>query len=334
MEVDQTIGARQDAVRTNLATTGVKIIGIGGAGCSVLRKLATLGLPGVELIPCHTDFSMLEGYDRALPLGASGAGSGLNDQQVRQWASTQKPAIRALLDESTRAVILVTGLGGGTGSGAAPIIAEIARQKDLLTVACVTMPFSSEGYGTIQAAEMGLKDLLVYCDSVMAFSLDHLEKTFADDLTITEFYAAADDLLLRAARMIPDIVITSEEINTDLGDVRSVLSKSGPAFFTQLHTSSSARLDECLALINTTFEGHRAQPIRRILLSIKSSNQKPVTMLETRSIVQALTQLIGKRAELFKIALVTDDSLEDRIQLNILAGGFIEMEEVKWTQIN
>ncbi len=333
--MDQTIGARQDAVRTNLATTGVKIIGIGGAGCSVLRKLATLGLPGVELIPCHTDFSMLEGYDRALPLGANGAGSGLNDQQVRQWASTQKPAIRALLDDSTRAVILVTGLGGGTGSGAAPVIAEIARQKDLLTVACVTMPFSSEGYGTIQAAEMGLKDLLVYCDSVMAFSLDHLEKTFADDLTITEFYAAADDLLLRAARMIPDIVITSEEINTDLGDVRSVLSKSGPAFFTQLHTTSaSSRLDECLSLINTTFEGNRSQPIRRILLSIKSSAQKPVTMLETRSIVQALTQLIGKRAELFKIALVTDDSLENSIQLNILAGGFIEMEEVKWTQIN
>ncbi len=332
--MDRTIVAQQDAVYTNLAITGVKIIGIGGAGCSVLNKLATLDLPGVELIPCHTDFSKLEGYNRALPLGDRGSGSGLNDLQVRQWASSQKPAIRSLLDGSAKAVIIVTGLGGGTGSGAAPVIAEIARQHDLLTVACVTMPFSSEGYETIRAAETGLKDLMVYCDSVVAFSLDHLEKTFADDLSITEFYAAADDLLLKVARMIPDIISTSEEINTDLNDVRAVLRKSGPAFFTQLETSSATRMDECLSLITKTFEGHRAQPIRRILLIIKSSSRRPVTMLETRSIVQALTQLIGKKAELFKIALVTDEALEDRLQLNILTGGFIELEEVKWSQID
>ncbi|MDR6196418.1 cell division protein FtsZ [Siphonobacter sp. BAB-5404] len=329
MEVNQTVVAQQNTVSKNQTTRGVKIIGIGGAGCSVLKKLATLNLPGVELIPCHTDFSMLKGFDRTLPLGTIGAGSGLNDQQVRQWASTQKPAIRELLDSSTGAVILVTGLGGGTGSGAAPIIAEIARQQDLLTVACVTMPFSSEGYETIQAAEIGLKHLVLYCDSVVAFSLDNLEKTFADDLSITEFYAAADDLVLQAARMIPDIVITSEEINTDLNDVRAVLSKSGPAFFTQVVIDSPTRLDACLSQLNQTFEGSRSQPIRRILLLIKSSSKKPVTMLETRSIVQALTQLIGRKAELFKIALVTDESLEERLQLTILTGGFIELDELK-----
>ncbi|WP_420152859.1 hypothetical protein [Siphonobacter sp.] len=331
--MEETVLSSQDALPAVSNCYGVKMIGIGGAGCSVLKKMADQAYTGLHLIPCHTDFTQLVTFPQAIPLGMRDLGLGLTAEQARQWALDQQAVISSVLNPETKIVILVGGLGDGTVAGAAPVIAEMARQRGVLVVACVMMPFASEGYETMQMAERGLKQLTQSCDSVVAFSLDKLAENLNDDLSIAEFYAAADELLCQTARIVPDILKPSETPDSDIQELKTVLEGSGLAFYTQLSIQGSQqRLEASVAKIKQTFGNQRTLPheAQRILLVVQYDPLQALSTHEIRNIIQALKQTLGRRAAVFKVAPLASEGLGSELRLGILSSSGRTPEVLEW----
>jgi len=305
----------------------IKVIGVGGGGSNAVNHMFSQGIKDVEFVICNTDKQALASstVPNRLQIGldlTEGLGAGANPERGKQAALESREEIRELLSHGTKMVFITAGMGGGTGTGAAPVIAKIAKELDILTVGIVTAPFMFEGKKKRQQAEMGIKELSENCDTVLVILNDKLREIYGN-LPIRSAFAKADNVLSTAAKSIAEIITVTADVNVDFEDVKTVMKDSGAAVMGSSITDGENRArrsaEEALAspLLNNT-DIHGAQ---KILLSIMSGDQAELEMDELTEITEYIQEKAGQDAEVI-FGHGIDSTLGQSIRVTVIATGF------------
>jgi cell division protein FtsZ len=305
----------------------IKVIGVGGGGSNAVNHMYNQGIKDVEFVVCNTDVQALKSSSvpNKLQIGVDlteGLGAGANPERGKQAALESKEQIRELLGSDTRMVFITAGMGGGTGTGAAPVIAKVAKDLDILTVGIVTAPFMFEGRKKRMQADNGIKELSENCDTVLVILNDKLREMFGN-LPIRAAFAKADNVLSTAAKSIAEIITVTSEVNVDFEDVKTVMKDSGAAVMGSATTEGENRAlraaEEALSspLLNNT-DIHGAQ---KILLSIMSGDQAELEMDELTEITEYIQEKAGEEAEVI-FGHGIDSSLGQNIRVTVIATGF------------
>src|ERR1019366_2627395 len=223
----------------------IKVIGVGGGGSNAVNHMFRQGIKGVEFVVCNTDSQALEisPVPHKIQLGSSlteGRGAGSIPEVGKNAAIENIDEIKSVLFDNTKMVFITAGMGGGTGTGAAPIIAQAAKEMGILTVGIVTVPFLFEGKKRKAQADEGLEALKQNVDTLLVISNDKLREIYGN-LKVTEAFGHADDVLTTAAKGIADIITTTLQINTDINDVKTVMKDSGVAIMGSAQASGENR---------------------------------------------------------------------------------------------
>ncbi len=316
----------------------IKVIGVGGGGGNAVNHMYRQGITGVDFIICNTDAQALElsPIPNKVQLGASlteGMGAGSIPEVGKNSAIENIDDVKEMLGSNTRMLFITAGMGGGTGTGASPIIAKAARELDVLTVAIVTTPFSFEGKRRRMQAEEGLEELKKYVDSYLVISNDRLREIFGN-LTLGSAFGQADDILTTAAKGIAEIITVPGYINVDFKDVRTVMKESGVAIMGSYAAEGENRALRAVegALLSPLLKDNEIEGARYILLNI-SSGDKEVTMDEVSVITDFIQEQAGLSADLIWGNCI-DPSLGDKISVTIIATGFQTKEERILTEEN
>ncbi len=314
----------------------IKVIGVGGGGGNAVNHMYRQGITGVDFIICNTDAQALElsPIPNKVQLGASlteGMGAGSIPEVGKNSAIENIDDVKEMLGANTRMLFITAGMGGGTGTGASPIIAKAAKELDILTVAIVTTPFSFEGKRRRMQAEEGLEELKKYVDSYLVISNDRLREIFGN-LTLGSAFGQADDILTTAAKGIAEIITVPGYINVDFKDVRTVMKDSGVAIMGSYAAEGENRALKAVegALLSPLLKDNEIEGARYILLNI-SSGDKEVTMDEVSIITDFIQDQAGLSADLIW-GNCNDASLGDKISVTIIATGFQTREERVQTQ--
>ncbi len=309
----------------------IKVIGVGGGGSNAVNHMHNQGIKDVEFVVCNTDAQALKSssVQNKLQIGVhltEGLGAGANPEVGMNAALESKEDIRELLGTDTKMIFITAGMGGGTGTGAAPIIAKVASELDVLTVGIVTIPFSFEGKRKMQAAQTGLDELKENCDTVLAISNDKLREVYGN-LSIRDAFAQADNVLSTAAKSIAEIITVTSEVNVDFQDVKTVMRKSGPAVMGSATVSGENRairaVESALAsplLNNTDIIG-----AQKILLSITYGDAAELTMDELTEITDYIEEKAGDGADVI-FGQGLEPGLEDSLRVTVIATGFADSE--------
>jgi cell division protein FtsZ len=314
----------------------IKVIGVGGGGGNAVNHMYRQGITGVDFIICNTDAQALElsPIPNKVQLGASlteGMGAGSIPEVGKNSAIENIDDVKEMLGSNTRMLFITAGMGGGTGTGASPIIAKAARELDILTVAIITTPFSFEGKRRRMQAEEGLEELKKYVDSYLVISNDRLRDIFGN-LTLGSAFGQADDILTTAAKGIAEIITVPGYINVDFKDVRTVMKESGVAIMGSYAAEGENRALKAVegALSSPLLKDNEIEGARYILLNI-SSGEKEVTMDEVSIITDFIQEQAGLSADLIW-GNCSDASLGDKISVTIIATGFQTKEEREQTK--
>ena len=309
----------------------IKVIGVGGGGGNAVNHMYRQGISGVDFIICNTDAQALESspIPNKVQLGASlteGMGAGSIPEVGKNSAIENIDDIKQMLGSNTKMLFITAGMGGGTGTGASPIIAKAARELDILTVGIVTTPFSFEGKRRKIQAEDGLEELKKYVDSYLVISNDRLRDIFGN-LTLGSAFAQADNILTTAAKGIAEIITIPGYINVDFKDVRTVMKESGVAIMGSFSAEGENRALRAVegALASPLLKDNEIEGASYILLNI-SSGTKEVTMDEVAIITDFIQQEAGLSADLIW-GNCTDDSFGDKLSVTIIATGFQTLEQ-------
>ncbi|CAN5891478.1 hypothetical protein BH24BAC1_BH24BAC1_17560 [soil metagenome] len=311
----------------------IKVIGVGGGGSNAVNHMYGQGIKDVEFVVCNTDAQALKSstVPHKLQIGANlteGLGAGANPERGKQAAIESKDEIKELLSGDTKMVFITAGMGGGTGTGAAPVIAKVAKEMGILTVGIVTAPFVFEGRKKKQQADNGINELSDSCDTVLVILNDKLREIFGN-LPIRAAFAKADNVLSTAAKSIAEIITVTSEVNVDFEDVKTVMKDSGAAVMGSATTEGENRAlraaEESLSspLLNNT-DIHGAQ---KILLSIMSGDQAELEMDELTEITEYIQEKAGEEAEVI-FGHGIDSSLGQSIRVTVIATGFAKPGEV------
>jgi cell division protein FtsZ len=311
----------------------IKVIGVGGGGSNAVNHMYGMGIKDVEFVVCNTDVQALKAspVPTKIQIGVNltdGLGAGANPEKGKNAAIESKEEIREFLSNNTKMLFITAGMGGGTGTGAAPVIAKLAKEMDILTVAIVTVPFSFEGKKKRLQADNGIAELKQYCDTVLIILNDKLREIYGN-LAIRDAFAQADNVLTNAAKSIAEIITVTSEVNVDFEDVKTVMSNSGAAVMGSAVTGGENRArraaEESLSspLLNNT-DIHGA---KKILLSIMSGDQAQLTMDELTEITDYIEERAGDDAEVI-FGEGIDAALGDQIRVTVIATGFHEKEFV------
>ena len=309
----------------------IKVIGVGGGGGNAVNHMYRQGITGVDFIICNTDAQALElsPIPNKVQLGASlteGMGAGSMPEVGKNSAIENIDDIKTMLGSNTKMLFITAGMGGGTGTGASPIIAKAAKEMDILTVGIITTPFSFEGKRRKTQAEEGLEEFKKYVDSYLVISNDRLREIFGN-LTLGSAFAQADNILTTAAKGIAEIITIPGYINVDFKDVRTVMKESGVAIMGSYAAEGENRALRAVegALASPLLKDNEIEGARYILLNI-SSGDKEVTMDEVSIITDFIQQEAGLAADLIW-GNCTDEGLGEKISVTIIATGFQTMEE-------
>ena len=309
----------------------IKVIGVGGGGGNAVNHMYLSGITGVDFIICNTDAQALESspIPNKVQLGASlteGMGAGSIPEVGKNSAIENIDDIKAMLGSTTKMLFITAGMGGGTGTGASPIIAKAAKELDILTVAIITTPFSFEGKRRRLQADEGMEELKKYVDSYLVISNDRLREIFGN-LTLGSAFGQADDILTTAAKGIAEIITVPGYINVDFKDVRTVMKDSGVAIMGSFASEGDDRALQAVegALASPLLKDNEIEGARYILLNI-SSGVREVTMDEVSIITDYIQEKAGLSADLIW-GNCTDESLGDRLSVTIIATGFQTSEE-------
>lgn len=309
----------------------IKVIGVGGGGGNAVNHMYRQGITGVDFIICNTDAQALElsPIPNKVQLGASlteGMGAGSIPEVGKNSAIENIDDIKQMLGSNTKMLFITAGMGGGTGTGASPIIAKAAKELDILTVAIVTTPFSFEGKRRKMQAEEGLEEIKKYVDSFLVISNDRLREIFGN-LTLGSAFGQADDILTTAAKGIAEIITIPGYINVDFKDVRTVMKDSGVSIMGSSAAEGDNRALKAVegALNSPLLEDNEIEGARYILLNI-TSGSKEVTMDEVSIITDYIQQEAGLSADLIW-GNCTDESLGEKLAVTIIATGFQTSEE-------
>lgn len=307
----------------------IKVIGVGGGGSNAVNYMFEKKIKDVEFAVCNTDRQALlkSPVPTKIQLGATltqGLGAGMDIARGRDAALETIEEIKALLGGSTQMVFITAGMGGGTGTGAAPVLAKIAKEDmNLLTVSVVTAPYSWEGLDKKEFAFEGIEQLKKYSDTVLVVLNDKLEELY-EDMAITEAFAQADSILLNAVKSISEIITTSGNINTDFRDVEKVLRRAGQSVMGTAEVEGPNRAHEAIrkALDSPLLNDREITGAQRILVTLASSSQREATMKEQREIWTYVLSQVGGEARLFKLGTITDNTLGDKLRVTVVAAGF------------
>lgn len=309
----------------------IKVIGVGGGGGNAVNHMYRQGITGVDFIICNTDAQALEfsPIPNKVQLGASlteGMGAGSIPEVGKNSAIENIDDIKAMLGSTTKMLFITAGMGGGTGTGASPIIAQAAKELDILTVAIITTPFAFEGKRRKMQADDGLDELKKYVDSYLVISNDRLREIFGN-LTLGSAFAQADDILTTAAKGIAEIITVPGYINVDFKDVRTVMKDSGVSIMGSFSAEGENRALAAVegALASPLLKDNEIEGARYILLNI-SSGVREVTMDEVTIITDYIQDKAGLSADLIWGNCI-DETLEDKLSVTIIATGFQTTEQ-------
>lgn len=304
----------------------IKVIGVGGGGSNAVNHMYKQGIKDVEFIVCNTDNQALNisPVPNKLQIGANlteGLGCGANPEVGKNAALESKEQIREMLQD-TKMLFVTAGMGGGTGTGAAPVIAKIAKDMDILTVGIVTAPFSFEGRKKMSQAGLGLEALRQNCDTVLVILNDKLREIFGN-LSIGQAFAQADNILTTGAKSIAEIITLAGYVNVDFQDVRTVMLNAGAAVMGSAETRGDNRAQKAAegALSSPLLDNRDIMGAKRILLSIISGEEAELQMDELSEITEYIQDQAGEDAEMI-FGHGVDPDLGDRIRVTVIATGF------------
>ncbi|MBD8598536.1 cell division protein FtsZ [Pseudomonas sp. NPDC078416] len=302
----------------------IKVIGVGGGGGNAVNHMVKSNIEGVEFICANTDAQALKniGARTILQLGTGvtkGLGAGANPEVGRQAALEDRERIAEVL-QGTNMVFITTGMGGGTGTGAAPIIAEVAKEMGILTVAVVTRPFPFEGRKRMQIADEGIRALSESVDSLITIPNEKLLTILGKDASLLSAFAKADDVLAGAVRGISDIIKRPGMINVDFADVRTVMSEMGMAMMGTGCASGPNRAREATeaAIRNPLLEDVNLQGARGILVNITAG---PDLSLGEYSDVGSIIEAFASEHAMVKVGTVIDPDMRDELHVTVVATG-------------
>ena len=310
----------------------IKVIGVGGGGSNAVNHMYKQGIKGVDFIVCNTDQQALDVSPVPLKivLGASltkGRGAGSLPEVGKNAAIETVEEVKAILANNTEMVFITAGLGGGTGTGAAPIIAQAAKEMGILTVGIVTIPFGFEGKKRKAQADEGLEALKQHVDTLLIISNDKLREIYGN-LKVTEAFGHADDILATAAKGIADIITTTLQINTDINDVKTVMRNSGVAIMGSAQSSGDQRALRAVeqAMASPLLNDSNIKGARYVLVNV-TCGEDEITMDELGEITDYIQDAAGMTAEVIK-GYGVDASLGDKVNVTIIATGFNSVSDI------
>lgn len=307
----------------------IKVIGVGGGGNNAVTHMAQEGIRGVDFVICNTDAQALDKspVPNKIHLGKRNLGAGNIPSVGRDAALETVEEIRELLASHTEMLFITAGMGGGTGTGAAPIVAEIAKELGILTVGIVTIPFSFEGKKRRQQALEGIEELRKNVDTLLIISNDKLREEYGN-MRITEAFKKADDVLTMAARGIAEIITVTGYINVDFEDVKTVMKDSGKAIMGSSWAEGENRALKAIedAMRSPLLNDSNIAGAKNILLYITSGKEE-VSLDEVHEITDFIQHTCGNTAEVIW-GNGTDESLESNIGITVIATGFQTDEDM------
>ena len=300
----------------------IKVIGVGGAGGNAVNHMIEKGVSMVEFIAVNTDAQVLARNQarNQIQIGSTGLGAGAKPEAAKAVALAERDRLEEAIAGS-QMVFITAGMGGGTGTGAAPVIAEIARSLGILTVAVVTKPFAWEGSKRLKIAESGIDELAPNVDSLIVILNDKLEEVLGEDVTQVEAFAAADNVLSGAVSGIVDIIHHKGLVNVDFQDVRTVMLEQGMAMMGSASASGidRARLAAEQAIACPLLEGVNLAGARGVLVNITAS-EASLKLRETKEVMNTIRAFAAEDATII-YGGVYDDAVGDELRVTVIATG-------------
>lgn len=310
----------------------IKVIGVGGGGCNAVNHMFKQGIKGVNFVVCNTDAQHLNSLEvpNKIHLGpniSEGLGAGSSPEIGRGAAIESVEEIREILKSNTKMVFITSGMGGGTGTGGAPVIAQIAKELGILTVGIVTMPFSFEGNFRKQQAELGISEMKKFVDTILIINNDKLRELFGN-LGRRAAFAYADNILATGARGIAEIISMPGDVNVDFRDVATVLKDSGVAIMGTATAEGESRAVTAIqnALASPLLNDNDIRGAKFILLNITTGSNE-VTMDEIDEVTSFVQQAAGNTE--MKVGYCNDDSLGEKLSVTVIAAGFDSAKQKK-----
>ncbi|MGX5684585.1 cell division protein FtsZ [Chryseobacterium cucumeris] len=304
----------------------IKVIGVGGGGNNALKHMYEKGIHGVDFVICNTDAQTLDNNPVAnkVQLGTSiteGLGAGADPEVGEKSAIESIEDIKAAMGQNTKMVFITAGMGGGTGTGAAPVIAKVAKDMGILTVGIVTVPFSFEGKRRLEQAENGLDKLRNNVDSLIVINNDKLRQQFGN-LGFKQGFSKADEVLTNAAKGMAEVITGYFDVNIDFRDAKSVLQNSGTALMSTGTASGENKAEEAVrkALDSPLLNDNKITGAKNVLLLIRSGAEE-VTMDEIGIIMDHIQKEAGNTADII-FGVGADEELGDAVSVLVIATGF------------
>ena len=307
----------------------IKVIGVGGGGGNAVNYMKSIGIRNVEFIICNTDIQALHSSSvkNQIQIGmelTKGLGAGANPTKGRDAALESSHEIRDILrNDGTKMLFITAGMGGGTGTGAAPVIAQIAKELDILTVGIVTLPFDFEGKSKLSKAMDGIEELKKGCDSVITILNQRLIEIYGD-LSQSKAFEKADDIIATSAKCIAEIVTVPGQINVDFEDVKTVMKDAGTSVLGSAEASGTDRAEIAInnALTSPLLNNTNISGAKKILLNIVSGGgDNELSTLELNTITKLANKSSSENVEII-FGTAIDGELGDSVRVTIIATGF------------
>ena len=302
----------------------IKVIGVGGGGCNAVKNMYSEGIVNVSFAVCNTDSQSLSKspVPVKIMLGKSGLGAGANPEVGRSEAQNTQEDIKRLLDDGTKMAFVTAGMGGGTGTGAAPVIAGIAKSMGILTVGIITIPFYFEKRKKIVKALQGVEEMRKNVDALLIVNNERLCDVYADsEITVKDAFKLADKVLSDATKSISELITVEGTINLDFRDIETTIKSGGGAIMAMGRASREGRVQNAIlnALDSPLLYGSDISNAQRILFNIYTSSKHPIFVREMREIDAFFDELNPDIKVIW--GLSDDDSLDEDAKVTILATG-------------
>jgi len=304
--------------------TKIKVLGAGGSGCNTVSRMAKSDFQGVELVALNTDLQTLKKSRASLKIllgekKTRGMGAGMDVKLGKEAAEESKKEIREVV-KGSEMIFITAGLGGGTGSSAAPVIAEITKSLGILTVAVVTKPFSFEGSQRKRIANSALKELKGKVDTLLVIPNDKLLKLINEKTEVSQAFEICDETLKEAVQGITDLINIPGIINVDFADIKSIMKNSGKALFgTGIASGEKRAVESAKKAINSSLLDFSMKGAKKILFNVSGEDIK---LFEVNKVAEIITQKSNSQAEIIFGAVENDDLKKGDIKVTLIATGF------------
>ena len=320
-----------DMVDNAALGTVIKVVGVGGAGGNAVQHMINKGVSGVEFIAANTDAQALAASSahNVIQIGPSGLGAGMRPEVGRQLAEQSRSRIEDAL-RGAHMVFIAAGMGGGTGTGAAPIVAEVAKTMGALTVAVVSKPFSYEGDKCMQVAEAGLEELTKHVDSLIVILNEKLEDIYEDE-SMLDWMKHADDVLNNAVAGIAEIINVPGHINVDFNDVKTIMSEQGKAMMGTATASGvdRARIAAEQAVASPLLDGIDLSGAKGVLVNVTAS--RGLKGKEIKEVMAAVRAFAAPDASIAQ-GIAYDDAMGDELRVTVVATGLGKNKKIQLVQ--